>query len=207
LDGRVGERAGNGQWLYVSTMIRLFVAIPLPDELRRRAAALCRGIAAAKWVDPDNMHLTLRFIGEVDEPQGGDIVDALDTVGGAPFALTLSGAGHFGSDRRVRAVWLGVEKSAALNALQARIESALARAGLAPEGRKFHPHVTLARMKSRASGEVGPWLAANTLFRAMPFTVEQFALYSSQLGGTGAVYTAEAEFPLGARTGVLPPAR
>lgn len=187
-------------------MIRLFVAITLPDELRRRGAALCHGIAAAKWVDPDNMHLTLRFIGEVDEPQVADIVDALDTVAGAPFAVTLDSAGHFGSGRRVRSLWLGVEKSEPLLALHARIESALVRAGLPPEGRKFHPHITLARLKNSGSGEIGPWLAANTLFRAMPFTVDRFVLYSSRLGGEAAVHAPEAEFPLGAGIGALPPA-
>ncbi len=177
-------------------MIRLFVAVDAPAALRRRAASLGRGIDRAKWVAEENMHITLRFIGETPEDRAEDFAEALDRVRAAPLELALSGAGHFGSGRRVRALWLGVEKSEALVALRDRIDSALVRAGCAPEGRKFHPHLTLARFNNGTPGEIHSWLAANTLFRSVPFMVDRFTLYSSHLGRAGAIYTAEAEYEL-----------
>lgn len=177
-------------------MIRLFTAVELPPDLRRRMAAMCVGVESAKWVPEENLHLTLRFIGDVGEDVAHDLLPALGSVRGAPFTLTLAGAGHFGSRRHVRTLWLGVEKCPPLSALYDRIESALVRAGLEPEGRKFAPHVTLARLKNGAPHEVGGWLSANTLFRAAPFTVDRFVLFSSHLGRSGSIHTPERVFPL-----------
>lgn len=177
-------------------MIRLFVALDLPADLRERMGWLSTGVQGARWVAPDAIHLTLRFIGEVGEEMLDDITGALRAVKGAPFPLTLGGAGHFESGRRVRALWIGVERSEALFALQGRIESALVRAGLEPERRKFSAHVTLARLRNAKAGKVSDWLAANTLFRAMPFTVDGFTLYASLLGGDGPVYRTVEAFPL-----------
>lgn len=177
-------------------MIRLFVAIELPSVIRRRMASLCVGIDSARWVAEENLHLTLRFIGEVPEDRAEDAAAALDGVRAESFLIVLRGAGHFGSERRVRALWLGVEKSEALIALRDRIESALVRCGLEPEGRNFHPHVTLARFRSGTSGEIGQWLAANTLFRSVPITVDRFTLFSSHLGRAGPIYTPEVEYEL-----------
>jgi len=186
-------------------MIRLFVAIDLPGELRQRLAMLCHGPGGANWVAPENLHLTLRFIGEVQEPEIEEIVGRLRAIHSPPFVLTLAGAGHFESRRRVRALWIGIERSPALIALQGRVEAALQRAGLAPEGRRFSPHVTLARLKSGAPAEAHRWLAANGMFRAMPFTVAGFVLYSSRLGRGGASYLPVEEFPLaGPLTGAEP---
>lgn len=111
-------------------MIRLFVAIELPGEVRDRLAMLGAGVENARWVPPENLHLSLRFIGEVHEPVVEDIIPALSRIRMKPFALTLSGAGHFESGKRVRALWVGVEKSPPLINLQERIEAALARAGV-----------------------------------------------------------------------------
>ena len=177
-------------------MIRLFVAIEIPAELRLRMTALCAGVERARWVPEENLHLTLRFIGEVGEDVGEDVVAALSALRGEPFAVTVVGAGHFATGRRVRALWLGVDRTPALDALRRRVESALVRSGLAPEQRKYSPHVTLARLPGAAPGEVSGWLAANALFRAAPFVVERFVLFSSHLGRAGAIYTPEAAFPL-----------
>jgi 2'-5' RNA ligase len=178
-------------------MIRLFVAIEVPDELRRRIAAICQGVERARWVPEENIHLTLRFIGEVPEDVMEDIVAELGAVGGDPFEVTLVGAGHFESGRRVRSLWLGVERNAALQALRERIDAAILRAGLPPEGRKFKPHITLARLNDGSPEDVRGWLQANTLFRSVPFTVGQFVLFSSFQGRNGSIYRSEAEFPLG----------
>ena len=178
-------------------MIRLFVALALPEELRRRMAMLAGGVRDARWVDVENLHLTLRFIGETQEDRIEDIGRALESVRGAPFELVFSGVGHFESRKRVRALWIGAEANPALAALQERIESALMRAGCAPDGRRFAAHVTLARLKGAPPAHVRGWLEANSLFRAEPVPVTEFTLFQSHLGHGGAHYRALREFPLG----------
>ena len=177
-------------------MIRLFVGIGLPGELRRRMALIQTGVEGAKWVPEENIHLTLRFIGEVAEDVAGDAADALAMVRAPLFALTVDGAGHFESRRRVRALWLGIARSGALTPLRERIESALVRAGLAPERRKYKPHITIARLNNASPGLARHWLSANAMFRAVPFTVESFTLFSSHLGRNKAIHTPEAVYPL-----------
>lgn len=176
-------------------MIRLFFGLELPRELRLRIGMLARGIDRARWVAPDDLHVTLRFIGEVDEPAMADIAAAAAAIRFEPFAVTLAGAGHFERRGRVGAVWLGVEPEPALAALRDRVEGAVQRAGQPPEGRRFKPHVTVARLSRARPGEVRHWLAANTLFRAVPFTVDRFTLFSSTLGHSGSTYIAECRFP------------
>ncbi len=177
-------------------MIRLFVALEIPDELRDRAAALQRGVDGARWVASENLHITLRFIGEIDEAHARDVALDLSHVRAPAFDVTLVGAGHFESGRRVRQLWLGVERNPALAALRDKVELVLVRAGLDPEGRRFQPHLTLARLNGAPAEAVRPWLAANSLFRAVPFRAESFVLFSSFLGKSGPIYRAEAEYPL-----------
>ena len=176
-------------------MIRLFFALELPEELRQRIAMLAGGIDRARFVPPENLHITLRFIGETDEPTLQDIALAADGVRFEPVPVTLAGAGHFETGNRVTAVWIGVEPSAPLTALRGRIESALVRAGLPPERRRFKPHVTVARMNRARPAEVRDWMAANTVFRAMPFTAARFVLFSSTPGREGPAYTPLCGFP------------
>ena len=176
-------------------MIRLFFGLELPGELRMRIAALSAGMDRARWVEPEDLHITLRFIGEVGEPAMEDIAQEAAAIRFEPFRVTLSGAGHFERRGRVNAVWIGIEPNPALAALRDRIEAAAVRAGQPPEGRKFRPHVTVARLDRARPGEVRDWLAANTLFRAVPFTVASFALFSSTLGRSGSNYTVECVFP------------
>lgn len=182
-------------------MIRLFVGIELPEDLRRRMALIQTGVERAKWVAEENIHVTLRFIGEVAGDVAGDAAEALATIHAPPFALTVDGAGHFESRKRVRALWLGIERSDALLGLRDRIESALVRAGLEPERRKYKPHITIARINNGSPGMTRDWLSANTMFRAVPFAVESFILFSSHLSRDKAIYTPEAEFPLSKESG------
>ena len=177
-------------------MIRLFVALELPADLRRRMGQISTGVRDSRWVDEENLHLTLRFIGEVEDCRVEELVSALEVVESPAFPLTLSGAGHFESRKRVRMLWIGTEKSAELVALVARIEHALVRAGLPPEGRKFNPHITIARLKGAPPGDIAQWLSANTLFKAFPFQVTRFALYASYLGRAGPIYEMVAAFSL-----------
>ena len=178
-------------------MIRLFAAIEMPQDVRRRMAGLAAGVPSARWVAEENLHLTLRFIGEVGEDRVDDIAAALAGVKGAPFTLTLAGVGHFSSKRRVRSLWVGLEPNGELEALYDRVESALVRAGLAPEGRKFSPHVTLARLKAVPAAKVADWLAMGAQFTVPPIPVEGFTLLSSFLSSSGAIYSTVQDFPLG----------
>jgi RNA 2',3'-cyclic 3'-phosphodiesterase len=185
-------------------MIRLFTALALPDDLRARLAGLQGGIDSARWVAPENLHITLRFIGEVAEDRAQDIAAALDRIRTGAFPVTVSGAGRFGSSDRTRALWAGVEHSDALAALHEKIDRALIGTGLPPEGRKYTPHVTLARFsagrdrsRDASAGRVLQWLEAQGGFFAMPFEAREFILYDSHLGRKGADYLPLASFPLG----------
>ncbi len=177
-------------------MIRLFVAIPLPEPVRRRLESLCQGLRGAKWVSPENMHLTLRFIGEAPNDTLRDFDAALSRIRAPGFELTLDGVGKFGRGRRPHAVWAGVEKSEPLSRLRAKVDSALIRAGSPPEGRKFSAHITTARLGGAKPREVEAWVTGRAAFHAGPFPVDRFTLYSSYLASAGAIHTVEAEYML-----------
>jgi 2'-5' RNA ligase len=176
-------------------MLRLFVGIEFPPELKLRLSLLQSGIAAARWIDPGNFHLTLRFIGEVDEGTAADVDEALLRLKARPFSVQLSGVGVFGGDK-LRTLWVGVEREAALSTLQGKIEQALIRAGLPPEPRKFSPHVTLARLRDPRRHELQDYLAAHAQFRAEPLRVERFSLIASYPTKAGSVYEDQADYPL-----------
>ena len=177
-------------------MIRLFVALELPLEVRERLAALAWPIAGAHWVGQENLHLTLRFIGDVDEGQAADIDDGLARIHGDGFALTLEGAGQFGSGRGAHILWAGVGGGTSWHRLQAKIERAVVGAGMAPERRKFHPHVTLARLRRAKVAKIDDFVAGHGGLALGPIPMESFALMSSHLGRHGAEYTTEVRYPL-----------
>lgn len=179
-------------------MIRLFVGVGLPEDIRARLAGLQAGVPGARWVPPENIHLSLRFIGDVNEGEADDIHDALESVRTRRFALSLAGVGHFESAGQVHTLWVGVDKNPDLVALRDRVESALVRIGRPPEGRRFTPHVTLARLRDAAIGRVSTFLAVNALFRAGPIAVDRFTLYSSAMQGHGRLYRPEADYALAA---------
>ncbi len=178
-------------------MTQLFLGLAPPEDIRAWMAGLCAGVPGARWVAPENIHLTLRFIGEVEPETARDLTTPLARIEAPPFDLTLKGLGHFGSPRRLRSLWVGVDPSPPLMALQEKIEAAVQRAGFAPEGRNFTPHITLARFKSGTRVKLGDYLSGNALFTAGPFTVDGFVLFSSHLSHKGASYAIEQVFPLG----------
>lgn len=184
-------------------MVRLFVAVDLPAGVREGLSTLCFGVPGARWVEGDQLHLTLRFIGEVDGVCFRDIATALGAVGGTAFELTLDGLGHFPPRGAPRVLWAGVERSASLVSLRTRIESALASVGVAREGRKFAPHISLARLNGTPPSRVGRFFQDHPLFRSPPFTIDRFCLYSSTLGPRGARHRVEAEYPLVAHGGAI----
>ncbi|MEA1649731.1 RNA 2',3'-cyclic phosphodiesterase [Nitrospirillum sp. BR 11164] len=179
-------------------MIRLFVGLEMPEAVRDALSRLTGGLPGARWVPPENYHLTLRFIGEVDEGVAQDIDEALDLVVAPAFTLALDGLGQFGKGEKSRVLWAGVRAEPALDHLQAKVESAVVRAGLAAETRKFSPHVTLATLgRETPASRVGRLMEEHGLFQAGPFPVDRFVLYESVLGRQGSTYHAVRHYPLG----------
>lgn len=176
-------------------MIRLFVGLPLPAEVADELGAKASGVPGARWVAPRNMHVTLRFIGEVEEGLAQEIHDGLSELDCPGFDLILSGFGFFGS-RQPHALWAGVEKTPGLVHLRDKVESCVVRLGLDPEPRKFTPHVTLARLKDTPPSRVQDFLSAHSPYQAGPFPVEAFTLFRSHLGRGGAEYEALESYPL-----------
>lgn len=176
--------------------MRLFVALDLPLTLREALAHLAGGLLGARWVPPSNLHLTLRFVGELPAYRAEEIDLALSALRAPAFTLSVTGAGSFAKSGRATSVWIGVERCPGLEHLQGKIETALQRAGVEAERRRFQPHITLAGLDGVSEPELAAWIGARNLFRAPPVTIEHFVLFSSQLGKDHPVYTAEAEYPL-----------
>jgi 2'-5' RNA ligase len=176
--------------------MRLFVALDLPSTLRTRLSWLAGGLPGAKWVPPENYHVTLRFIGELPAYRAEEVDHALAGLRAPEFTLQLAGVGTFAKSGKVHALWAGAERNPALDHLQNKVETALQRAGLEPERRRFAPHVTLARMDGVPEAKIAGWVQAHNLFRADPVPVGHFTLFSSRLGKEQAVYAPEAEYPL-----------
>ncbi len=166
-------------------MIRLFVAIELPPHVRDGLLAAMGGVAGARWQTDYQLHLTLRFIGEVDRHQAGDIVAALGSVHIVPFELSLADVGSFDRRGRIDSLWVGVTPQTEVAALAKRVDQALARIGIAPETRAFVPHVTVARF-GRECGSLGgfPLVPLSTA----KFRVSGFALCDSVLTHDGSSY-------------------
>lgn len=169
-------------------MHRLFVAIRPPPAIREQLFGLMEGVAGARWQDDEQLHLTLRFIGEVDGPVAEDCAAALGGVQAPGFSVALNGVGSFGSRGRVNAIWAGVRPHDALAHLHRKIDQALVRAGLAPERRAYLPHITLARF-GREAGGVDGFLERHAGLASPTFEIDDFALYESRLGQAGASYT------------------
>ncbi len=177
-------------------MIRLFVALALPVDVRAQLVAAQAGLSGARWIDSESMHLTLRFIGEMAEPDVHDMMDALSAVHAPAFDLGLDGIGYFERRGHAHSVWARAEKSPALLHLQAKIESAVVRSGGQVEKRKFLPHVTIARLKDVPVEHLGPWLEDRGSLKIPPFPVTEFSLFQSQLGHGGARYLELESYPL-----------
>ena len=178
-------------------MPRLFTGLEIPDDIRASLSMLRGGLPGARWIDPENYHLTLRFIGDVDDVIASEVVFALGKVRRGGFELRLDGVSSFGG-RKPRAVFATVASSPAVMELQAEHERLMQRIGIEPEGRKFTPHITLARLRDASSHEVAEYLSARGGFRSAPFQVSNFVLFSSRASVGGGPYVVEAAYPLAA---------
>ncbi|MCC6734583.1 MAG: RNA 2',3'-cyclic phosphodiesterase [Bauldia sp.] len=179
-------------------MPRLFTGIEIPDELRRRLAQLRGGLQGARWADPDDYHLTLRFVGDIDLRTANDIAEMLGRVQRPGFPLAIEGLGTFGG-RKPHAVIAQVAPSRALAELQAEHDRLIQRLGLPPEPRKFTPHVTLARLRGTTGAEAAEYLALRGGFTAGPIPVGRFVLFSARDAVGGGPYVVEEAYPLLAR--------
>lgn len=178
-------------------MPRLFTALEISAPIAFSLSLLRGGLPGARWVDPGNYHITLRFIGNIGEPAAGEIVLALERIDRPRFDLSLEGLDALGA-RKSQAIVACVKRSPALNELQAEQERIIQRIGLEPERRRFRPHVTLARIKGAGERDVAAYLALRGDFRTAPFPVGRFVLLSSRASRGGGPYLVEEAYPLAA---------
>ena len=180
-------------------MPRLFIALDFPDFVKDAIARLKTLIPSARWVNPAGMHLTLRFLGDVDEGQFVALKSALGTLDSPPFALTVQGVGRFppSPKKAPRVLWVGIQPEPLLDALQAQVASVVRELGFPPDDKPFKPHITLARLKThKPTPEADMFLDAHSDFALPSFEVQAFYLVSSVLSPQGAQYTHEAAYPL-----------
>lgn len=177
-------------------MRRLFVAIRPPEAVRARLLAAMGGVSGARWQTDEQIHLTLRFVGEVDRHRLRDIDAALCGIHHPPFEIAVNGLGTFDRRGQPEVIWAGVAPHAPLHALHNKVDQAIARVGIEPEERAYLPHITLARLK-RSSGTVRDLIEQSGGLTTPPFTVDRFALFESKLTPEGAVYSVLENYPLG----------
>ncbi|MBI2714171.1 MAG: RNA 2',3'-cyclic phosphodiesterase [Rhizobiales bacterium] len=178
-------------------MPRLFTGVEIPSDVGESLGMLRGGLPGARWITPDNYHLTLRFIGDVNDVIAHEVASLLGRVKRGAFELHMEGLTSFGG-RKPRAVVATVAPEQALLDVQAEHERLMQRIGLQPEGRKYLPHVTLARLRTSSSRDVAEYLSARGLFRTASFPVSRFVLFSSRNSVGGGPYVVEAGYPLSA---------
>ena len=176
-------------------MHRLFVAIRPPEPIRDLLIDAMDESPDFRWQHDEQLHLTLRFIGEVDRPLADDIAGALTRIHAERFSLRIAGTGRF-EQRNSGSLWAGVEPKAAVAALASKIERTCVGLGLEPERRAFHPHITLARWKGRRTREIADFLQRTRGVASEPFDVSEFILFESRLSRHGAHYEEAASYPL-----------
>jgi 2'-5' RNA ligase len=176
-------------------MHRLFAAIRPPEAIRDQLVDAMDEDPELRWVGDEQLHLTLRFIGEVERPAANDLAAALGRLHSEPFEIRLSGVGRF-DHRNGGALWAGVEPKQPVSALAAKIERICQQTGLEPERRAFHPHITLARWKGRSSQAADLFMQRHGGLSSAPFPVDRFTLFESHLSRHGPHYEVVADYAL-----------
>lgn len=185
--------------------MRLFVALDLPDDVKAYLAGLCGGLPGARWTRPNQFHLTLKFIGEIDHAKADDVAETLCDIDAEPFDLKIKGLGIFGAgSKRPHMLFAKVEECPRLMSLRDKIEYRLTRIGIKPEHRKFIPHVSLARLKDSSLPKLESFMTFNAFIETPKFTVESFSLFQSFLHSEGSIYRTEALYPFGMGLGYDP---
>lgn len=178
-------------------MIRLFAGLALPPDCRETLARVQGGLPGARWVPPENYHITLRFVGEMTEPDAEAIAASLDMLAHPPVTVRIAGLSFGGDSHRARTLWAEVERTPELAELQKRVESLIvASEACAPETRRYRPHVTLARLSGVRPERLQTFLTEHALVACEPFVADAVVLYSSTLSPKGSTYVEEVRFPL-----------
>ena len=178
-------------------MPRLFTGLEIPPDISQSLSMLRGGLPGGRWIDPENYHVTLRFIGDIDGLAANEIASMLPRVNRRPFEVALQGLSSFGG-KKPRAVVATVVPSRPLLELQAELERMMQRIGLHPEGRKFTPHVTLARLRDSSNQDVADYLSVRGYFPTRVFTASRFVLFSSRASVGGGPYVVEDAYALSA---------
>ena len=178
-------------------MPRLFTGLEIPKEVQQSLSLLRGGLPGARWIDPENYHITLRFIGDIDDRLAHEIASLLDGVKRRSFEVRFGSVTSFGGNKP-RAIVVSVEPIQPLIELQSELERLMQRLGLEPESRKFMPHVTLARLRNSSSREVAEYLSTRGPLFGSSFHVSRFVLFSSRASVGGGPYVVEADYPLAA---------
>lgn len=176
-------------------MPRLFTGLEFPSLVAERLGIMRGGLPGARWIEPSDYHITLRFIGDIDHRLADDIVDLLSSIQRRRFTLRLSGLDWFGKDKP-HSLYAALAPSSELGELHAEQERLMRRLGLPPEPRKFTPHVTLARLRDTKPYQVSEWIAQRSPFSLEPFAVGRFVLFSSRASVGGGPYLVEETYPL-----------
>ena len=193
--------------------MRLFVALPLPDGVAQSLLLVQGGVPGARWQTREQLHLTLRFIGEVDGQGAAMLDDSLAAIHVPAFELQLHTVGQFGGKehrpgkpggfpsgratiKSPHTLWAGVRRNERLEHLQRKVDIAIRRVGQPQDAHKFMPHVTLARLRHSEPGKVLEWLTHHALYTSVEFSVRAFSLYSSKLTSDGSIYRVEQDYPL-----------
>ncbi len=175
--------------------MRLFVALPLPDAVAQSLLLIQGGVPGARWQTSGQLHLTLRFIGEVDNQTAILLDEALAGIHAPAFEMQLHAVGQFGG-KQIHSLWAGVRRNEALEHLQRKVDSAIRRVGQPQDAHKFSPHVTLARLRHPQGDKALEWLTHHALYTSPEFTAHAFQLYSSKLTSDGSIYRMEQDYPL-----------
>lgn len=175
--------------------MRLFVALSIPDGVARSLMLLQGGVPGARWQAREQLHLTLRFVGEVDGGDARALDDALAGIDAPAFEMQLHSVGQFGN-KQPHSLWAAARQNDLLEHLARKVDTAIRRVGQPQDAHKFTPHVTLARLRHPELDKVREWLTDNALYTSDPFMVGAFCLYSSKLTSDGSIYRVEQEYPL-----------
>jgi len=177
-------------------MIRLFTAIPIPKDIRREVNLMQGGIEKALWTDLDNYHITLSFIGNVDDYVERDVFSILSTITMKSFEINFNGMDTFSKGDKLSHLWTGIDNSDPIRELKKRIDSLLKHHRIQYDDRKFTPHMSLARLRNVDELQVVKFIREHNLYKSRPFKVNEFVLYKSFKGKSGTTYIPQAIFPL-----------
>jgi len=179
-------------------MPRLFIALPVPEEISDELVTLQSGVPDARWVQAENFHVTLCFAGAVQGGTMRDLEEELSDIAGPPFPVVIVGVEQFSSGKQPKALVAQIARNDRLDWLQQKVSRVARDCGIEVERRKFRPHVTLARFgnKAETGHHIAQFMASHSTFRAGPWMAQHFALYSSRPGRNGSIYSEQAAYDL-----------